>query len=785
MATCPGRPVVADGALLFWLPNHRHVLPIESPMDYQELKLLEDDLWDAADQLRANSKLTASEYAMPVLGLIFLRHATTRFYALLPEVEHAVPARATGALREDRIKLGFQGKAAIYLPETSRYDSLAALPAGAHVGEAIRDAMIAIEVSVTDQQGQRLLEGALPKDYLGLDQDLLAELLKIFNRPALQTATGDVFGRIYEYFLNQFAQSGAQEGGEFFTPPSLVRMIVNTIEPDHGVVLDPACGSAGMFVQTGHFIEEVRQQSTHEVDIRFYGQEKTDLNSKLARMNLAVHGLEGNIRIGNTFYDDHHQLLGACDFVMANPPFNVDGVQLAKVKGQVGDHQTGRLPFGLPGVATKSKGRNNGDGETLSNANSLWIQYFYSFLNDSGRAGFVMASSASDAGNKDKDIRQKLVDTGHVDVMVSIAPKFFYTRTLPCTLWFFDKGKPDDLLDTVLMIDARNVYTVVSARSHVFTDEQLANLTAITWLYRGEHDKFVALLARYQRQLAPHLARLGERLARDEQHIGNLACALHQLALSSTDAEAVAAVRAKLGDDHGITDERLHTYRTELQNVEQLADGWRRALDLAQAEAGELLQLLAALPKPPTFAHVKPLQAKAEAFSPALKAGLAALEARHKAWLKLLELAEKSLRARQWAAFDGDAAREAKKALLPRDVKKRESPTVRDLGVEAFKRASYFIAQGHWLLSRFPNGLYEDVPGLCRAVRREDIQANDYSLTPGRYVGTAVGAHDDDDGDAFRTRMAEIHAELANLSSLAETLGLQIHANFAELFDVA
>ena len=577
-------------------------------MDYQELKLLEDDLWDAADQLRANSKLTASEYAMPVLGLIFLRHATTRFYALLPEVEHAVPARATGALREDRIKLGFQGKAAIYLPETSRYDSLAALPAGAHVGEAIRDAMIAIEVSVTDQQGQRLLEGALPKDYLGLDQDLLAELLKIFNRPALQTATGDVFGRIYEYFLNQFAQSGAQEGGEFFTPPSLVRMIVNTIEPDHGVVLDPACGSAGMFVQTGHFIEEVRQQSTHEVDIRFYGQEKTDLNSKLARMNLAVHGLEGNIRIGNTFYDDHHQLLGACDFVMANPPFNVDGVQLAKVKGQVGDHQTGRLPFGLPGVATKSKGRNNGDGETLSNANSLWIQYFYSFLNDSGRAGFVMASSASDAGNKDRDIRQKLVDTGHVDVMVSIAPKFFYTRTLPCTLWFFDKGKPDDLLDTVLMIDARNVHTVVSARSHVFTDEQLANLTAITWLYRGEHDKFVVLLARYQRQLAQHLARLGERLASDEQHIGNLARALRQLALSSTDADAVAAVRAKLGDEHGITDERLHTYRTELQNVEQLADGWRRALDLAQAEAGELLQLLAALPKPPTFAHVKPLQ---------------------------------------------------------------------------------------------------------------------------------------------------------------------------------
>lgn len=416
-------------------------------MDYQELKLLEDDLWEAADQLRANSKLTASEYSMPVLGLIFLRHATTRFHALLPDVEKAVPARATGALREDRIKLGFQGKAAIYLPETARYDYLASLPSGTNVGETIRDAMIAIEDSVTDQKGQKLLEGALPKDYLGLEQDLLAELLKIFNRPALQTATGDVFGRIYEYFLNQFAQSGAQEGGEFFTPPSLVRMIVNVIEPDHGVVLDPACGSAGMFVQTGHFIEEVRHKSANDVDITFYGQEKADLNSKLARMNLAVHGLEGNIRIGNTFYEDHHKLVGACDYVMANPPFNVDGVQVAKVKSQVGEKQTGRLPFGLPGVATKTKGKNNGEGETISNANSLWLQYFYSYLNDNGRAGFVMASSASDAGNKDKEIRQKLVETGHVDVMMSIGPKFFYTRSLPCALWFFDKGNLSEMAD--------------------------------------------------------------------------------------------------------------------------------------------------------------------------------------------------------------------------------------------------------------------------------------------------------------------------------------------------
>jgi type I restriction enzyme M protein len=752
-------------------------------MDYQELKLLEDDLWEAADQLRANSKLTASEYSMPVLGLIFLRHATTRFHALLPDVEKAVPARATGALREDRIKLGFQGKAAIYLPETARYDYLAALPSGTNVGEAIRDAMIAIEDSVTDQKGQKLLEGALPKDYLGLEQDLLAELLKIFNRPALQTATGDVFGRIYEYFLNQFAQSGAQEGGEFFTPPSLVRMIVNVIEPDHGVVLDPACGSAGMFVQTGHFIEEVRHKSTNDVDITFYGQEKADLNSKLARMNLAVHGLEGNIRIGNTFYEDHHKLVGACDYVMANPPFNVDGVQVAKVKSQVGEKQTGRLPFGLPGVATKTKGKNNGEGETISNANSLWLQYFYSYLNDNGRAGFVMASSASDAGNKDKEIRQKLVETGHVDVMMSIGPKFFYTRSLPCALWFFDKGKPDDLLDTVLMIDARNVYTVVSARSHVFTDEQLSNLTAITWLYRGEQEKFVALVATYQNQLSHHLAKLADHLANDEQQVSALATVLRNFAQTAADDAAIAAVREKLGEDHGITDELLQAYRAESQKVEAQTGGWLNSLNALQRDASAALKSLAMLKEQDTFAQRKSLQSKVEAINPVLKVGLAALEARHKAWLKLLDLAEKTLRARQWVAFDGDAAREAKKALLPSDAKKREKSTVRDLGVEAVKRAIYFIAQTHWLVSRFPSGLYEDVAGLCKAVSRDEIKDNDYSLTPGRYVGASVGAQDDDDSEKFVCRMREIHSELAELNDKASVLAATIQKGISELLE--
>lgn len=743
-------------------------------IDYEELKQLEDDLWEAADQLRANSKLTATEYSMPVLGLIFLRHATTRFYALLPDVEAAIPARATGSVRESLIKLGFSGKAAIYLPENSRYDYLASLPQSATLGINIRDAMVAIENEVTDQHGNKLLAGALPKDYVGFEPDLLAELIKIFNSPVLASAKGDVFGRIYEYFLNQFAMSGAQEGGEFFTPPSLVRMIVNVIEPDHGTVLDPACGSAGMFVQTGHFIEDALHKNTNDVDITFYGQEKADLNSKLARMNLAVHGLEGQIKIGNTFYEDQHDLLGKCDFVMANPPFNVDGVQLNKIKSHVGAGN--RLPFGLPGTAAKSKKKD--DGEAISNANSLWLQYFYSYLNEKGRAGFVMASSASDAGNKDKEIRQKLVETGHVDVMMSIGNKFFYTRSLPCTLWFFDKGKSQKLLDSVLMLDARNVYTVVSAKSHVFTDEQLANLTAITWLYRGEQDKFIALLKLYQQTAGEWIDMLPSRLISDGEITDKLAGALAKLANATQDAAALKAVRSKLADEQTLDDAVLADFRAQVTEAQNLSTTW----DLSVKGLLELaIKVRSQISATTDLVSLKNLQTKLEALQPNLKSALNAVEARHKAWLKLLDIAEKQCRARLWSAFDAETCRDARKALQARDVKKREALTTRDLSHEVLRRTNYFIQQGHWILSRFPDGVYTDILGLCKLVSRTEIAANDYSLTPGRYVGVTVSGQNDDDDEAFVTRMKEIHSELTELNDQSEQLAERINSNLEEL----
>jgi type I restriction enzyme M protein len=441
-------------------------------MTGEQLKALEGRLWKAADQLRANSKLTATEYSFPVLGIIFLRHAHNRFVIAKEEIEKTLPVHPTRGVRP-MTKNDFLDAKAIFLPDNSRWDTIVELPDSSDLGEYLNEAMRNIEAEYED------LLGVLPKSYNLFEKDLLQRLIRIFNDEALDNMPGDAFGQIYEYFLNKFAMSGAQEGGEFFTPPSLVKTIVNIIEPDHGIVFDPAAGSAGMFVQTAHFIEEEGFEASNKVT--FYGQEKTDTNTKLAKMNMAVHGLDGDIVQGNTFYDDKHELVGKCDYVMANPPFNVDGVDKSKdsVKNDA------RLPFGLP----------NND-----NANYLWIQYFYSYLNETGRAGFVMASSGSDAGHSEKLIRKDIIDTGAVDVMVSIGTKFFYTRPLPCSLWFFDRAKEKDAIrkDQVLMLDLRSVYRKVSSSLNDFSEEQLQNVQAITGLYRGDNTLYNKLIEEYK-----------------------------------------------------------------------------------------------------------------------------------------------------------------------------------------------------------------------------------------------------------------------------------------------
>lgn len=387
------------------------------------IRKLESELWTSADLLRQGSKLTSQEYCMPVLGLIFLRYAYSRFKLVEADILKDRPMRGGRVLPVEAND--FKTKNALFLPEKARYDYLLNLPDDADVAKVVNEAMELIE-----QQSEQL-KGILPKTYTAFKNDLLRDLLRIFNNKTLDEVGGDIVGRIYEYFLSKFAPAVASDDGVFFTPKSLVQMIVNIIEPQRGVLLDPACGSGGMFVQTGDFVSANGTNSN--TAMTFYGQEKVDYNAKLCLMNMAVHGLDGNIKSGddaNTFYSDAHNLDGQCDYVMANPPFNVDLVNAENAQN------AGRLPLGLPGI-NKDK--------VFSNGNYLWINYFYSYLNEKGRAGFVMAASATDSGNKDRDIREKLVKTGHVDVMLSVGNNFFYTKSLPCSLWFFDKGKPEDL----------------------------------------------------------------------------------------------------------------------------------------------------------------------------------------------------------------------------------------------------------------------------------------------------------------------------------------------------
>ena len=444
------------------------------------IRKLETELWEAADLLRVDSKVTSQEYCMPVLGLIFLRYAYSRFKFVEGEILKNRPmrgGRVAPVEAED-----FKSKSAIFLPEEARYDYLLNLPDSEDMGKAINHAVELIE----EQSAQ--LKGILPKNYTILKNSLLRDLLRIFNNSAFNEIQDDIIGRIYEYFLNKFAPVVAADDGVFFTPKSLVRMIVNVIEPTHGTVLDPACGSGGMFVSSADFIEQYGASAN--TAMTFYGQEKLDYNAKLCVMNMAVHGLNAKIISGdeaNSFYHDYHQLEGCCDYVMANPPFNVD-----KVKSETAQN-AGRLPFGLPGVNAKTK--------EIGNANYLWISYFHAYLNETGRAGFVMASSATDSQGKDKDIREKLVATGDVDVMLSVGNNFFYTKSLPCTLWFFDKAKRAENEDKVLFIDARNYYTAVDRTLNEWSEWQMKNLNAIVWLYRGETEKYKALIGEYQQVL--------------------------------------------------------------------------------------------------------------------------------------------------------------------------------------------------------------------------------------------------------------------------------------------
>lgn len=624
-------------------------------MDNKSIKKLEADLWESADLLRAGSKLTSNQYCMPVLGLLFLRYAFSRYKMVEEEILKNRPMRNGRQMPVEASD--FAAKSALFLPKEAQYEWLVNLPENVasaglknvagqpmnSLGEVVNNAMELVE-----QQSEQLI-GVLPKSYTDFSDELLGELLRIFNNNLLDEVGGDVIGQIYEFFLNKFAPQVASDDGVFFTPKSLVKTIVNILEPKSGILLDPACGSGGMFVQTGDFVNQIGMNANNTMT--FYGQEKTEYNAQLCLMNMAVHGLTGIIKSGdeaNTFYHDAHNLNGCCDYVMANPPFNVD-----KVKAESTEN-AGRLPFGMPSVNDKKE---------VSNANYLWISYFYSYLKDGGRAGFVMAASATDSQYKDKDIRESLLKTGHVDVIISVANKFFYTskKSLPCSLWFIDKGKKDCIKNKVLFIDVRNYYTEVDKTRNEWSEWQLKNINAIVWLYRGEIDKYKALLQEYKDKLCTYVSESADE---------------------------------------------------ELDNILRYYNDFKSLVNT-------------------------------------LKEYIVAKRKRAKECVEVCENRKKKAEQTKWDEY-----------LLWLE----EILTV--------------AKEANWLHSKFGDGQYDDVLGLCKIADIQTIEEKSWSLTPGAYVGVAPM---EDDGVDFEERMAEIYRELLSLQIESNDLMDVISQNIKEL----
>lgn len=713
---------------------------------FKDIEKLEANLWEAADNLRANSKLTSSDYFMPVLGVIFLRHAANRFEAAQQKIE---ADQASGKMPRRRVlPADYIARRALWLPEEARYDWLmdkatidpSGLPA------LVTKAMTAIEDHFVP------LKGILPKDYGIFEPKVLEDVMRLFNSEQIRQASGDVFGRIYEYFLAEFSIQKAHDNGEFFTPSSLVQMIVNVIEPNHGTVFDPACGSGGMFVQSSHFIEHEGGDTAKKVV--FYGQEKNHDTIRIAKMNLAVHGLEGKIAEALTYYQDEHNLApkkalepGKCDFVIANPPFNVDLVDAERIKGDA------RLPFGLPGVNKQKK---------VSNGNYLWISYFWSYLNEKGRAGFVMSSQASSAGHGEKEVRKKIVETGDVDVMISVRSNFFYTRSVPCELWFFDRGKPRERRGKVLMLDARNVFRKVTRKIYDFSPEQMQNLAAIVWLYRGQQKRFLGLIKNYLGRICGESGAVPGALSPFEKTLADLRVRFDLL------AKAVAE-RADLDVDKK---EPLANAVTELREAHKLYEVDVKKLVASLSAFGQ--KYTKALPEKNDKQH-----AARKAFDPIAEAIRGLIKQVDLLYKLTSRVADQGAELAGEPTFQGEGKGEGAydRRAVVKLVKRLDEE--RKAAVEQLKHAVYFHRQVVWLQERFPKAELEAVPGLVKLVDRKDIEAADWSLTPGRYVGVAP-PEEDDDFD-FGQTLHDIHIELVDLNKEAVELAARIQENFEEL----
>ena len=698
----------------------------------EHIEAIEKHLWTAADTLRSGSNYASNEYFLPVMGLVFLRHAYSRFLSVKDDIEANLPTR--GGKTRPLTKEDFSQKSAIFLRPKAQFDYLVALTDSDDRAKAIIEAMEAIEADYEN------LRGVLPKaEYQELDNDVIGQLLRTLNPEELKRVFGDVFGRIYEYFLTQFADQKAHDGGEFFTPISLVSLIANVLEPESGIVLDPACGSGGMFVQSARFVERRHENPVDR--LTFFGLEKNATTIRLAKMNLAVHGLEGNIQKAITYYEDPHELLGKADFVLANPPFNVDEIDADKVKSDP------RLPFGLPGVNKKDK---------VSNGNYVWISYFYSYLNDKGRAGFVMSSQASSAGRDEAKVRQKLIESGDVDVMIAVRSNFFYTRTVPCELWFLNRAKFEAHKDKVLMIDARNVCRKVTRKIYDFSPEQEKNLLAIVWLYRGCSEKFLELVAGYCQQTLTEGA--GCFTIKDDAG-ETIEPMTSFIKTSDTLRETLQPFLKTLAKDGPHTetlkelDDTTSAFKKDVQAFQKMIVEQQELWKKQKTTNGELKK---------TVERLAPL---AEAGRDLIKQA----DLLFKLISRLIEICESDCSAKESENWPGRDITRGRKA----------ADEARQIAVEQLKQVRYFWKHAHWLTERFPAAKLRDVEGLVKLVNCAEIEANDWSLTPGRYVG--VTPEEVDEEFDFEETLREIHVELDDLNAEAAQLAATIKKNFEEL----
>jgi len=704
-------------------------------MTTEELKQLEDNLWASANRLRATGGIKSADYAVPVLGLIFLRFADNKYSLYEDEIKKAFE-KDKGTRAEEKIEKIAIRKCGFYLDEKSRYDYLLNLSNEHSLAKTIKEAMEDIE-SHQDEKFQDIL----PKDaYASIEkegEDILPELLKAFS-DIPKNATGDIFGKIYEYFLGKFALSEGQKGGEFFTPTSVVRFIVEVIEPYSGLIFDPACGSGGMFVQSANFLEETKHKRE---DIHVHGQENEASTVKLAKMNLLVNNLKGDVRKTNSYEEDPYSSKGKFNYVMANPPFNVKGVKEATVKDDLRFTE-----YGLP----KNKGKKD---DKITDANYLWISLFATSLNETGKAGFVMPNSASDARNSEYEIRKKIVDSGIVDAMVTIPSNMFYTVTLPATLWFFDKSKVQtDREDKILFIDGRNVYKQIDRAHREWTEENVQNLSSIVRLYHGDTHRYLELISKYIKNFKKSIIGIEELFSDYRGQYNSLVSSIQSYKKDSEsrrkDESQIKLDESKLLDKLKILAQKKELVLPSLSSIENF--------DNSIEENSHQIEFTNS-----TKDIVEVYKTLQKEFN----------EKYHEL-CEIYKQSDKVLKLKadkKWKELNlvkADKALEEKFKVLKEKV----------------ETINYWYENITWLQKKFPEAKYQDITGLCKVASRDEyVEEHDYSLNAGRYVGVAL---EDDklNEDEFKELISEKHKELQKLNSEASKLEKLIDLNFQEVF---